>query len=108
MAGKNVTIVTTDTFEAEVLKADMPVMVDFWATWCGPCQGLAPIIDELADEYDGKIKVCKVDVDENRELAMEFRIMSIPTVMFFKNGEVAKRETGAFPKEQYVAMIEEM
>lgn len=105
MAGENITIVTTDTFEAEVLKAEKPVMVDFWATWCGPCQGLAPIIEEIADEFKDSIKVCKIDVDENRELAMQFRIMSIPTVMFFKGGEAVKREVGAYPKEQYVEMI---
>ena len=108
MAGNNITIVTTDTFEEEVLKADKPVMVDFWATWCGPCKGLAPIIDEVADEYKDSVKVCKVDVDENRELAMQFRIMSIPTVMFFKEGQAVKREVGAYPKEQYIEMIESL
>lgn len=108
MAGNNVTTVTVETFESEVLKADKPVMVDFWATWCGPCQGLAPIIDEIADENADRIKVCKIDVDENRDLAMQYRIMSIPTVMFFKDGELVKREVGAFPKEQYLEMIDSL
>ena len=108
MAGINTVTVSQDTFEQEVLKSDIPVMVDFWAVWCGPCQGLAPIIEEIADEHLGKIKVCKVDVDENRELAMQFRIMSIPTVIFFKDGKPVRREIGAYPKQQYEKMIAEL
>ena len=80
-------------------------MVDFWANWCGPCKGLAPIIDEIANEYSDKVKVGKVDVDANGELSMKFRVMSIPTVIFFKNGEQIAREVGAFPKEKYAEII---
>lgn len=105
MASENIVIITNENFESEVVNSDKPVMVDFWANWCGPCKGLAPIIDEIADEYSDKVKVCKVDVDANGELSMQFRVMSIPTVIFFKNGEQVSREVGAYPKEQYVEII---
>lgn len=105
MASENIVIITNENFESEVVNSDKPVMVDFWANWCGPCKGLAPIIDEIADEYSDKVKVCKVDVDANGELSMQFRVMSIPTVIFFKNGEQVLREVGAYPKEKYVEII---
>lgn len=105
MASENIVIITNENFESEVVNSDKPVMVDFWANWCGPCKGLAPIIDEIADEYSDKVKVGKVDVDENGELSMKFRVMSIPTVIFFKNGEQIAREVGAFPKEKYAEII---
>lgn len=108
MADKNIVIITKDNFENEVLNSEKPVMVDFWANWCGPCKGLAPTIDEIAKEYSDKIKVCKLDVDENGELSMQFRVMSIPTVIFFKNGEQVAREVGAYPKERYVEIIESL
>ena len=85
-------------FEAEVLKSDIPVFVDFYADWCGPCKMMSPVIDKLAQEYDGKIKVGKVNVDENGDLAVRYGIMSIPNMVFFKNGEVADRVVGAIPK----------
>ena len=85
-------------FEAEVLKSDLPVFVDFYADWCGPCKMMSPVIDKLAQEYDGKIKVGKVNVDENGDLAVRYGIMSIPNMVFFKNGEVADRVVGAIPK----------
>ena len=85
-------------FEAEVLKSDLPVFVDFYADWCGPCKMMSPVIDKLAEEYDGKIKVGKVNVDENGDLAVKYGIMSIPNMVFFKNGEVADRVVGAIPK----------
>ncbi|MCO8194207.1 MULTISPECIES: thioredoxin [Anaerofustis] len=105
MANQNIVTITNENFETEVLNSDKPVMVDFWATWCGPCRGLAPTIDEIAEEYSNKIKVCKLDVDTNQELAIQFRVMSIPTVIFFKGGEQVAREVGAYPKEKYVEII---
>ena len=85
-------------FDAEVLQSDIPVFVDFYADWCGPCKMMSPVIDKLAEEYDGKIKVGKVNVDENGDLAVKYGIMSIPNMVFFKNGEVADRVVGAIPK----------
>lgn len=105
MANQNIVTITNENFETEVLNSDKPVMVDFWATWCGPCRGLAPTIDEIAEEYSNKIKVCKLDVDTNQELAIQFRVMSIPTVIFFKGGEQVAREVGAYPKDKYVEII---
>ena len=85
-------------FDAEVLQSDLPVFVDFYADWCGPCKMMSPVIDKLAEEFDGKIKVGKVNVDENGDLAVRYGIMSIPNMVFFKNGEVADRVVGAIPK----------
>ncbi len=85
-------------FDAEVLQSDIPVFVDFYADWCGPCKMMSPVIDKLAEEYEGKIKVGKVNVDENGDLAVKYGIMSIPNMVFFKNGEVADRVVGAIPK----------
>ncbi len=88
---------TKDNFEAEVLKSDIPVVVDFWATWCGPCRAFAPTLDKLAAESNGEFKVAKVDVDENEEIAAEYGIQSIPTVIVFINVQPAFRHTGALP-----------
>ena len=85
-------------FDAEVLQSDIPVFVDFYADWCGPCKMMSPVIDKLAEEFDGKIKVGKVNVDDNGDLAVRYGIMSIPNMVFFKNGEVADRVVGAIPK----------
>ena len=98
-------IITKDNFEAEVLQSDIPVLVDFWASWCGPCKMLSPIIAQIAEEQAGKVKVGKVHVDEQPELAAQFRIMSIPTLLVFKNGEVVNQSLGVQPKEQVEALF---
>ena len=100
------TIWTEANFEQEVLKADLPVLVDFYADWCGPCKMISPMVEQLAAEYEGKIKVGKVNVDENMNLASTYRIMSIPAIMIFKNGEIAEQIIGAVPKAQLVQKIE--
>ena len=97
--------ITKNNFEAEVLRSEIPVLVDFWATWCGPCRMLAPVIGEIAEEYAGTVKVGKVNVDEEPELAMQFRVDSIPTVMLFKEGRLVNTTVGFRPKEQIAAML---
>jgi len=90
----------------ELMATDKPVVIDFWATWCGPCRMVGPIIEELANEYDGKVVIGKCDVDENDELPGQFGIRNIPTVMFFKNGELVDKQVGSAPKPVYVEKIE--
>ena len=101
MAGTNAVEVTDTTFESEVLKADRPVMVDFWAVWCGPCRQISPIIEDLAGQYAGKVKVAKVDVDSSPNVAMKYSIRSIPTIMIFNNGQVVDQIIGAYPRGEY-------
>jgi len=98
LASEKIVILNEDNFESEVMQSDIPVLVDFWASWCGPCRMIAPIIDQLAEEYDGKMKFAKVNVDEQRALAGKYRVMSIPTLIIFKNGEIAEQVVGARPK----------
>ena len=97
---------TDANFEAEVLKAETPVLVDFWAPWCGPCRMVAPIVAEISKEYDGKLKVGKVNTDDNQNVAARYGIMSIPTLMIFKNGEEVERIVGAQPKQALTGKID--
>ena len=100
--------VTDASFEAEVLKSDTPVVVDFWAEWCGPCKMIAPILDELADEFEGRVKIAKVDVDSNNKTAGRYNILSIPALLFFKNGEVVDQVVGALGKSQLTSRLEKV
>ncbi len=98
-------IITEQNFEEEVLNSEVPVLVDFWATWCGPCRMLAPVIEQIAKEQEGKVKVGKINVDEEMNLAAAFGVQSIPTVMVFKNGKVTNVAVGVRPKAQLEAML---
>jgi thioredoxin 1 len=97
--------VTNENFEQEVLNSDLPVLVDFWAEWCGPCRMIGPVVEEIAKDLEGKLKVGKVNVDEAQELAGQYRIMSIPSLLLFKGGEVVTQVVGAMSKDQLLAKI---
>ena len=97
---------TKQNFEEEVLKSDKPVLVDFWATWCGPCRMVGPIVEELASEYAGRVKVGKVNVDDEMELAAQYRISSIPSLLFFKDGAVVEQLVGFRPKEEFTKILD--
>jgi thioredoxin 1 len=105
MAG-SVTDVTDNNFQAEVLESEVPVLVDFWAPWCGPCRMVAPVVEEIAQEHGDALKVVKLNIDENQQTAMEFNVMSIPTLIVFRNGQPAKTVVGAYPKRKLVAELE--
>jgi len=98
--------VTDDTFEAEVLKAEQPVLVDYWAEWCGPCRMIAPILDDVAADYAGRVKICKLNVDENQATPPKYGIRGIPTLMLFRNGNVEATKVGALSKLQLVAFLD--
>ncbi len=98
--------ITRENFENEVMKSNIPVLIDFWAPWCGPCRMMGPIIEQLAEEYEGKAKVGKVNVDEEGELSQAFGVMSIPTIVLVKDGKVVKQAVGARPKTEVEAMLQ--
>lgn len=97
--------ITDQNFSNEVEKSDKPVLIDFWATWCGPCRVIAPVVEELAKEYDGKVKIGKLDIDENQQTAMKYGVRSIPTLLLFKNGQVVDTIIGAHPKAHIVQRL---
>ncbi len=100
--------ISKENFEKEVMQSDIPVLLDFWATWCGPCQRLAPIVAEIAQEYEGKLKVGKINVDEQRDLAIDFRVSSIPYVVVVKDGKVVNSAMGYAPKENVIALLKDL
>lgn len=106
MANQNVIMLNEDNFRQEVLKSEMPVLVDFWAAWCGPCKMVGPIVEELANDYAGKAKVCKLNVDDCGRIAQSYGVMSIPTLILFKDGQEASRIVGFRPKAELAKLLE--
>jgi thioredoxin 1 len=106
MSSTKIEHITDDSFEPEVLKSEVPVLVDYWAEWCGPCKSIAPILEEVAREYDGRLKVTKINVDENHQVPARFGIRGIPTLMLFKNGNVEATRVGALSKSQLTAFLD--
>ena len=107
MASALIKAITDDTFDSEVLKSAQPVLVDYWAEWCGPCKAIAPILDDVANSYEGKLQIAKMNVDENRVIPAKFGIRGIPTLMLFKNGQLAATKVGALTKAQLTAFIDQ-
>ena len=105
MSSAKIINASSSSFEADVLKSEIPVLVDFWATWCGPCKAIAPVLEEIAEEMDGQIRVVKVDVDHNRNIASQFKVRNIPTLLLFKNGEVAGKHVGGLNKSKLRSFI---
>lgn len=105
MSSEKIIHLDSENYETEVNQSDIPVIVDFYADWCGPCQMIAPVMDELAEQYSGKAKICKVNIDSQRKLAISNKVMSVPTLLFIKNGEVVDRVTGAMPKASFEGKI---
>ncbi len=103
---ENIVNVSDSSFDDDVLKADLPVLVDYWAEWCGPCKMIAPVLEEIAQEYAGKVKVCKLNIDENTDVPPKFGIRGIPTLMLFKNGNVEATKVGALSKSQLAAFLD--
>ena len=108
MADKITTHVNDKNFEEEVLKANIPVLVDFWAPWCGPCQMVGPVLEEIAKELNGKVKIAKMNVDENQNIPLQYNVLSIPTFIFFKDGEAVNQAVGALPREKLKSLIDEV
>jgi thioredoxin 1 len=106
MSSQNIVYVSDDSFDTDVLKSDKPVLVDYWAEWCGPCKAIAPILDEVSKTYDGRLQVAKMNVDENSEVPARFNIRGIPTLMIFKDGQMAATKVGAMTKAQLTAFID--
>jgi len=106
MSNPKIQEVSDATFEGDILKSSTPVLVDFWAPWCGPCRTVAPLMDEFANQYDGKLKIAKLNVDESSQVAMKYQVTSIPTFILFKAGQVADRMLGAVPRSEFVKFID--
>lgn len=107
-SSENLVVVTDDSFENDIIKADKPALVDFWAAWCGPCRSVGPIVEELAGEYAEKVKVCKMNVDENKQTPTKYGVRGIPTLMLFKDGEVVDQIVGAVPKSRIQELLDKV